>query len=158
MMKNILIVDDDYGVGSALSKFLQKKQFCTEEASSGSIAINKALTNEYDVVILDQVMSEMTGTDVLIELKKIIPQSKIKILKKLDFDFIQSTLSNPIRRSILKLIKSHNGIHFMKITKELCVDVHTKVVYHLKNLISAGLLKKDEEKGYQDKFIRFNFH
>lgn len=43
-MKNILIVDDDHGIGSALSSFLQKKQYFTEKASSGSIAINKALT------------------------------------------------------------------------------------------------------------------
>jgi DNA-binding NtrC family response regulator len=194
-MKKILIVDDNFGVRSTLTKFLQAKQYCIDDASSGKIAIKKAVTNEYDVVILDQVMPEMTGTDVLIELKKISPQSKVimmtgfgsikdaidsikkgaseyvqkpfdfdelhttikrcleekqfnKSLKKYDIDFTLSTLSNPLRRSILKLIKSHDAIHLMKIAKELCVDDHTKIVFHMKNLISTGLINKDEKKGY----------
>jgi len=194
-MKNILIVDDDYGVRSALSKFLQAKQYATDEASSGSEAIKKAFQHEYDIVLLDQVMPEMNGADVLVELKKISPQSKIimmtgfgtihdaihsikkgaseyiqkpfdleelgttirrcleekhinRSLQKLDVDFTLGALSNPLRRSILKLIHSYNGIHLMKITKELSIDDHTKVVFHLKNLTTTGLINKDEEKGY----------
>ena len=195
IIKNILIVDDNSGVRSVLSRFLQAKQYSTEEAASGSTAIKLAYTNDYDVVLLDQVMPEMTGTDVLMELKKITPQAKIimmtgfgtihdaidaikkgaseyiekpfdledletmirrcieekqfnSILKKLDLDFTLSTLANPLRRDILKLIKSHDGIHLMKITKELCIDDHTKIVFHLRNLANSGLIKKDEEKGY----------
>jgi len=194
-MKDILIVDDDSGVRSVLSKFLQAKQYVTEETDSGAAAIKKALKKEYDVVLLDQVMPEMTGTDVLIELQKITPQSKVimmtgfgtihdaidaikkgaseyiekpfdlenletmirrcmeekkfnRVLKKLDLDFTLSTLANPLRREVLKLIKSHDGIHLMQITKELNIDDHTKIVFHLRNLTNTGLIKKDEDKGY----------
>lgn len=194
-MKNILIVDDDTGVRSGLSRFLQIKKYRTDEASSGEAAIKMAYTNEYDVIILDQVLPKMCGTDTLVELKKITPQSKIIMvtgfgtindaidairkgaseyvrkpfdtdelltvinrcleenifnqgLEKLDLDFTLSTLSNPLRRNILKLIESHNGIHLMKIAKELGIDDHTKVVFHLKNIMSTGLIEKDEEKGY----------
>jgi predicted transcriptional regulator len=69
-------------------------------------------------------------------------------LKKLDIDFTLSALANPLRRDILKLIKSHDGIHLMKITKELRIDDHTKIVFHLKNLADTGLITKDKEKGY----------
>ena len=194
-MNKILIVDDNDGVRTTLSKFLQAKQYCIDDASSGKIAIKKAVTNEYDVVILDQVMPEMSGSDVLLELKKITPQSKVimmtgfgtiqdaidaikkgaseyiqkpfdfdvlctmikrcleeknfnKSVTKSDIDFTLSTLSNPLRRNILKLIKSHDSIHLMKIAKELCIDDHTKIVFHMKNLTSSGLINKDEKKGY----------
>jgi DNA-binding NtrC family response regulator len=194
-MNNILIVDDDARIRVALSKFLQEKQFRTDVASSGASAIKMALTNDYDVVILDQMMPEMSGADVLLELKKFTPQSKVimmtgfgsihdaieaikkgateyiqkpfdfeelsslikrcaeekkfsQCLEKLDLDFTLSTLSNPIRRRILKLIQMHDGIHLMKIASKLDIDDHTKVVFHLKNLMNTGLIKKDAQKGY----------
>ena len=194
-MGNILIVDDNEGVRTTLSKFLRVKQHRTDEASSGADAITMALHKEYDVVLLDQVMPEMTGTQALVELKKISPQTKIimmsgfgtikdatdaikkgaceyiqkpfdfeeldiiikrcieekmftHVVKKLDLDFALSSLANPVRREMLKLIKSHDAIHLMKITKALSIDDHTKTVFHIRNLTSTGLILKDEKKGY----------
>ena len=51
-MKNILIVDDDSGVRSVPSKFLQARKYFTEETASEASAINKALKNEYKVNVL----------------------------------------------------------------------------------------------------------
>lgn len=71
-----------------------------------------------------------------------------KSLKKLDVDFVLTSLANPKRRKIIKLIKSSKGIHLMEITRQLSVDDHTKIVFHLRNLINSGFILKDTNKGY----------
>lgn len=194
-MYTVLVVDDNDGVRKALFRYLERYQYCIDEASTGKAAIQKASERSYDIVLLDQVMPGMKGTEVLLELKKSSPNSKIIMMtgfgtisdaidaikkgateyiqkpfdfeelsimiqrcleekrfshsdNKIDIDFTLSTLSNPLRRSILKLIKSHDAIHLMKITKELSIDDHTKVVFHLRNLANSGLINKDRDKGY----------
>ena len=194
-MKKILIVDDDEGVRFALSTYLKDKQYYTDVADSGKVGIMKAMTNDFDVVLLDQVMPESNGMNVLLELKKNRPATKVimmtgfatidsaveaikkgaseylqkpfnvkeldiiikrcleeesfnKTLKKLDIDFALSSLSNPIRRRIIRLLMTNKGIHLMKITRAIQIDDHTKVVFHLKSLKEAGLIKQDEDKGY----------
>ncbi len=194
-MKKILIIDDDEGVRCALSKYLKDKRYYTDEADSGKVGIMKAMRNDFDVVLLDQIMPESNGMNVLLELKKNRPATKVimmtgfatinsaveaikkgaseylqkpfnvkeldiiikrcleeesfnKTLKKLDLDFALSSLSNPIRRKIIRLLMTNKGIHLMKITRALNIDDHTKVVFHLKSLKEAGLIKQDEDKGY----------
>ena len=194
-MKKILIVDDDEGVRFALSTYLKDKQYYTDVADSGKVGIMKAMTNDFDVVLLDQVMPESNGMNVLLELKKNRPATKVimmtgfatidsaveaikkgaseylqkpfnvkeldiiikrcleeesfnKTLKKLDLDFALSSLSNSIRRSIISLLMTNKGTHLMKITRAIHIDDHTKVVFHLKSLKEAGLIKQDEDKGY----------
>lgn len=194
-MKKILIVDDEADIRTALSGYFQEKHYHADEAFSGSDAIKKASAKKYDVIILDQLMPEMSGKEVLQELKKITPQSKIIMMtgfgtvhdavesikkgaaeyiqkpfdpqeldalvrrciretqfnytvRKIDLDFALNTLSNPLRRDILRLIKSHNGLRLMTITKELSIEDHTKVVFHLRNLTNSGLINKDKTKVY----------
>jgi DNA-binding NtrC family response regulator len=76
-LKKILIVDDDAKIRSTIAKILNEKGFQTDTASSGKDAIEKATTEEFDIAILDLMMPEISGMDVLIELKKIKPKTKI---------------------------------------------------------------------------------
>jgi DNA-binding NtrC family response regulator len=76
-LKKILVVDDDADVRSILTKILSEKGFQTDEASSGKDAIEKATSEDFDIAILDLMMPEISGMDVLIELKKVKPKTKI---------------------------------------------------------------------------------
>lgn len=76
-MKKILIVDDDDELRANLSEILQGKGYQTDEASSGKEAIKKALIGEFDIVLLDLIMPKISGMDVLTELRKSKPKTKV---------------------------------------------------------------------------------
>lgn len=194
-MKNILIVDDDAELRANLSKILRNKGYKIDEASSGKEAIEKAMSKEFDISLLDLMMPKMSGMDVLTELRKLSPRTKVIMItafatvdnavealkrgasdyiskpfkteellakirraleesrfeegiKKLDMDYTLNSLSNSIRRNIIKLLYINDGMHLMKVTRELGIEDHTKVVFHLKILMESGIIEQDKEKSY----------
>ena len=72
-MKQILIIDDDLDMCSLLSRFLQRKGFETDTASSGNKGLAKFREKTFDVVLCDFRLGDMDGRAVLTELKKINP-------------------------------------------------------------------------------------
>lgn len=69
-MKNILVVDDELEVLEATKKILLKNQYAVMTASAGKEAVTLAKVNRPDLILLDIVMPDMDGRDVLVELKK----------------------------------------------------------------------------------------
>ena len=67
---------------------------------------------------------------------------------KLNMDFTLNSLSNPIRRNIIHLLLKRTNMRLMEITRELKIDDHTKVVFHLKMLREAGVISQDKNKSY----------
>lgn len=57
-------------------------------------------------------------------------------------------LSNQIRRQILALLSREGRMRFMDITRQLEINDHTKVNFHLKNLKLNNLVLHDDEKHY----------
>lgn len=193
--EKILIIDDDAEIRSTLSKILSRKGYQTDEASSGEEAIEKAKSQNFDIALLDLMMPTVSGMDVLVELRKIKPKTKIIMLtgfatidtavlaikkgasdyiskpfkiddldvtikrvleegrfetgmKNLDLDYTLSTLNNPLRRKIIKLINQNRSIRLMEITRALDIEDHTKVVFHLKILKESGIIKYNTGKAY----------
>ncbi|NJO78561.1 MAG: response regulator transcription factor [Cyanobacteria bacterium RM1_2_2] len=62
-MKNILIVDDDITLRTALIRYLQNRGYSVQEASSGAEALNLFEQNPPDVVVSDVIMPEMDGLE-----------------------------------------------------------------------------------------------
>lgn len=65
----ILIVDDEKDILSTLSRALRVEQFDVDVAGSGAIALERAKSKAYDAILLDVMMPEMTGLQVLKELR-----------------------------------------------------------------------------------------
>ncbi len=76
-MNKILIIDDDDELRANLSEILKGKGYGTDEAASGEEAIEKAKSEDFDIVLLDLMMPMMSGIDVLLEIKKTKPRIKI---------------------------------------------------------------------------------
>ena len=72
----------------------------------------------------------------------------IKDIDKLSVNHVLNSLSNPIRREIISLLSSNANMHLMEITKDLNFSDHTKVVFHLKTLMNAGLIEQDKKRTY----------
>ena len=66
----VLVVDDDAWMRSVLADLLPAEGYEVEQASDGTSAIRLAKEDRPDLVILDLVLPEMSGLDVLRELKK----------------------------------------------------------------------------------------
>lgn len=85
----------------------------------------------------------------LLTIRRVIEEAKFEEgIKRMDLDQTLSTLANPIRRNILKLLQQNESARLMEITRDLSIDDHTKVVFHLKMLKEAGIINQNKEKGY----------
>lgn len=194
-MKNILIVDDDRWVRTSLSEVLENAGYHAENADSGREAIKKISDKDFDVVLLDLVMPDVDGIEVLTELKRYRPGIKVIIItgfatidsavgaikkgasdyiakpykidellttikrvieetrfeqdtKKINLEYALFSLSNPIRRNIVKLLSTGLNKHLMEIVKELGIEDHTKVAFHLRALKASGIIKKSSGRSY----------
>lgn len=87
--------------------------------------------------------------NILLTIRLALEEAKFEEgIKKLDIDRTLSTLANPIRRNILKMLIGRDDIHLMEITRDLGIDDHTKVVFHLKILREAGIIDQSKERAY----------
>lgn len=85
----------------------------------------------------------------LLTIRRILEEAKFEEgMKELDMDRTLSTLANPIRRNILKLLRDRENTHLMEITRELGIEDHTKVIFHLKMLKEAGIIDQSQGRTY----------
>ncbi len=76
----ILVVDDEEEFVATLVQRLRKRGWASEGVLSGSEAIAKVTANDYAVVLLDMRLPDVDGGQVLLEIKKIRPESRVVIL------------------------------------------------------------------------------
>lgn len=70
MQKNILVVDDDDEIRELLEFDLQQSGYNVDTACNGVEGLEKALSNHYDLVLLDVMMPKMNGFDVCKNIRK----------------------------------------------------------------------------------------
>src|SRR5262249_16531941 len=78
--KTVLIVDDEEDTLHLLSDRLHEAGFQTIEACSGREAIEKAHNNHPDLILLDIMMPEVTGWDVMEKLKETQETASIPVV------------------------------------------------------------------------------
>lgn len=69
-MKKILVVDDEPSITTLLKYNLEKENFEVDVCHDGEDAINKALINQYDFIILDLMLPKVNGFDVTKKLRE----------------------------------------------------------------------------------------
>lgn len=69
-------------------------------------------------------------------------------VKKLNLDATLNSLTNYIRRRIIRMLWLQKKMRLMEMTKELEIEDHTKVVFHLKMLREAGIIEQEKDKAY----------
>lgn len=76
-MSRILLVDDDPLIRSTYSRVLTDAGYCITEAEDGQVAIEILSTSPFDLVIVDLVMPEADGVEVIEQVRTLCPEIKI---------------------------------------------------------------------------------
>ncbi len=74
--KRILVVDDDEDIRETLKSMLTKKGYIVDTASDGATAIQKSESTPYNLALLDVVLPDMEGTQLLVKLKPTTPRMR----------------------------------------------------------------------------------
>jgi len=85
----VLIVEDDVFISELYARAIKKAGYDLELATTGPQGLKLATTGEYDLMLLDIMIPEMTGVDVLENLRKkkdIVPNMKIVVTTNLEQD------------------------------------------------------------------------
>ena len=79
-MPSILIVDDDQGQRTVLQTILKREGYTIETAENGVVALEKIEDNLFDVVVSDMRMAQMSGRELLHEIKRRDPDLPVLIV------------------------------------------------------------------------------
>ena len=76
----ILIIEDEYNLADAISSMLKSKKYNVEIITDGEEGLDEALTDIYDLIILDVMLPNMNGFEILKELREAKINSKVIML------------------------------------------------------------------------------
>ena len=80
MYMKILIIEDEFNLADAISRMLKSKKYSVDIVTDGEKGLEEALTNIYDLVILDVMLPHKNGFEILKELREENIDSKILML------------------------------------------------------------------------------
>jgi DNA-binding response OmpR family regulator len=86
----IMVVDDDPDTVTILARYLQREGFATVEALSGPQCLKLVGETHVDVILLDLMMPEMDGFEVVRALKNNPATAEIPIIMVTARDYIES--------------------------------------------------------------------
>lgn len=80
MADKVLIVDDDISICKLLEKVMHSNELDTEVAGSGKEALELLKHHTYDVILMDIMLGDMEGFDVIKELRASGIQTPVMIV------------------------------------------------------------------------------
>lgn len=81
----VLVVDDDESLCTIIATALEKEGFTTLSAKTGRDALEKARSDAPDLILLDQVLPDISGNEVLKQLKLDIQTKNIPVMMITNF-------------------------------------------------------------------------
>ncbi len=103
MIKNVMIVDDDFNVRTALARELRFNAFNTIPAETGLVALNKLEKQDVDLIITDIRMPVMDGIEFIKQVVTEHPEIQIIILSGTVTKDVIAAIA-PFRDNILDVI------------------------------------------------------
>lgn len=102
----MLVVDDDDSVRKSVVEILSSAGAEVDQASNGREALERLRSNDFELVLSDVVMPEMDGYDLLLEIRKMRPNTHVVLMTAFYYD-----KDHVIKRSRLEGIE---GVLFKK--------------------------------------------
>jgi len=76
----VLIIEDEYNLADAISSMLEREKYKTTISTNGLDGLNEALSGVYDLIILDVMLPNKNGFEILKELRNEKIESKVIML------------------------------------------------------------------------------
>lgn len=118
MSYRALVVEDDPAIRRLVEKLLRRHDVDIDTAGDGRTAIEKLRKNRYSVMVLDLMVPELNGFDVIEHLKSegdrtpvaVVSAVSQQALTKLDLDVVKVVISKPFdvdefTKAVLELCK-----------------------------------------------------
>jgi len=134
-MANILVIDDERPIRSALREILEFEKFKVDEAEDGLAGVSQIKKNTYDVILCDIKMPKMDGIEVLGKIMSLgtdAPvvmisghgnvETAVDAIKRGAFDFIQKPLD--LNRILVTIRNAMEKSDLVQETKVLKRKVH----------------------------------
>jgi DNA-binding response OmpR family regulator len=77
--KSVLLVDDDRTILRTFTRILQRAGFVTETAENGKEALAKIQAQTYDIALIDVILGDSSGLDLLPKIQETSPNT-LKII------------------------------------------------------------------------------
>ncbi len=114
----VLVIDDNLVMIEMMKKFLELEDFDVKVINNPALAVETITNNEFDKIILDLAMPEVSGMDILNSLPSDFPKNKFLIMtaSSITDDFeqelkktgISAVLRKPVSMNVLtETLKSH---------------------------------------------------
>jgi len=109
-VKRVIIIDDDKNILSIFTSILKRKGYIVDTAESGKEALEKISREQYDVALVDVVLPDANGLDLLgsipSETKKIVitGTQREEGLRKATSEGAYAYLLKPVKPEKLQLI------------------------------------------------------
>jgi DNA-binding response OmpR family regulator len=88
-IKTILLIEDDLFIGEMYSRSLRKEGYQVDLIKDGQEGLEAALAKKYDLILLDVILPQKKGTDILNALRGSedkVPHSRIVVLTNYEQD------------------------------------------------------------------------
>ena len=137
-MAKILVIDDEASIRRALKNILESEKYIVEQAADGEEALNIALEESFDAILLDIKMPGMDGMEVL---EKLITITDAPIIMISGHGTIETAVE-AIRKGAYDFIVKPPDLNRLIITIRNAIDK--------KNLVTkTRQLKKEVDKKYE---------
>lgn len=80
LVRKVLCIEDEHFINELYERALKKAGYQVKMIIDGEEGLHEALTDAYDIILLDIMIPNMTGTEVLKRLRTEKPQLKAKII------------------------------------------------------------------------------
>ena len=109
--KSILVVDDNESIHKLIEKLLKDNNINIDYSLNGKDTINKIKSkNKYDLILIDEELSQITGAELLIKLKEIrnFNTPVILLTKDNNYEYSEEYLKKGFTSVIIKPLKKDN--------------------------------------------------
>jgi DNA-binding NtrC family response regulator len=120
LIVHALIVDDNEETRNTLSSILEDKGYSVETVENGKKAINFCKKVSFDVALIDVILPDIKGTDLLCKLKEIQPKM-VKIIIT-GYPSIENAAESVNEKAEGYIIKPFNPEKLLEMIEKLIVD------------------------------------
>jgi len=148
----VLVIDDEQRIRDSCKKMLTQEGFDVACAANGDDGLRRIHEAHYDIILLDLMMSGLSGFDVLAQVKSLHPDTvvivitgyatiehSIEAMKKGAFDF----LPKPFSPQGLRLVVG-KAIEFIRTLQDIATEKSR--MRSLINLLADGVMTTDNQK------------